>query len=192
MLSVIYSLVPSFLYPFIHLSINLFINSVGQSRAVSYSRIHPFIHPSVHPFVGRSVGRSGWLVGWFVRSFSFVRSIIQGFLPAILKVWLFFLTKSVFPNNLDITYLHITFTCPALVSSRADAPEISFTVYTGSSIQTRGAGALIIICRWKILLNRFKQSCNVWFCSFPEAKFRSCVLLRSTFKKKNHITSRHT
>ena len=41
----------------------------------------------------------------------------------------------------------MTFTCPPLMSSRADTPEISFTVDTGSSIQTRPAGALIIICK---------------------------------------------
>jgi len=47
----------------------------------------------------------------------------------------------------DWTYRQITFAYPPFMSSRADTIEISFTVYTGSSIQTRRTGTLIIIWR---------------------------------------------
>ena len=44
------------------------------------------------------------------------------------------------------------------MSSRADTPEISFTVDTGSSIQTRRAGALVVI--W-YLTNQKKEKDNL-------------------------------
>jgi len=52
-----------------------------------------------------------------------------------------------------------TFACPPFVRTRTDAGKFSFAVDTSSSIQTRRAGAFVIICFTK---EKFLNFCVYW------------------------------